>query len=37
MLMAGIAANIENDLKKIIALSTLRQLGVIISALGIGA
>lgn len=37
MLIAGIAANMENDLKKIIALSTLRQLGVIIASLGIGA
>ena len=36
MLMAGIAANLERDLKKIIALSTLRQLGVIIAALGMG-
>jgi len=34
--MAGIAANYENDLKKVIALSTLRQLGVIIMSLGMG-
>lgn len=37
ILMAGICANLENDLKKIIALSTLRQLGVIMAALGLGA
>lgn len=36
LLMAGIGANYENDLKKIIALSTLSQLGVIIIRLGIG-
>lgn len=36
MLIAGIAANFETDLKKIIALSTLRQLGVIIIRIGIG-
>ena len=36
LLMAGIGANYENDLKKIIALSTLRQLGVIIMRLGMG-
>lgn len=36
LLIAGIAANYENDLKKVIALSTLSQLGVIIMALGIG-
>merc|ERR550519_1358489 len=34
--IAGIAATIETDLKKIIALSTLSQLGVIIAALGLG-
>ena len=36
LLIAGIGANYENDLKKIIALSTLSQLGVIIIRLGIG-
>ena len=36
ILIAGMAANLERDLKKIIALSTLRQLGVIIGALGMG-
>lgn len=36
LLMAGIGANYENDLKKIIALSTLSQLGVMIIRLGIG-
>lgn len=35
-MIAGIGANYENDLKKIIALSTLSQLGVIIISLGIG-
>jgi len=35
MLMAGIRAIAECDIKKIIALSTLRQLGVIISRLGL--
>lgn len=34
--MAGLGANFEYDLKKIIALSTLSQLGLIISVLAIG-
>ena len=34
--MAGLGANFETDLKKIIALSTLRQLGVIMVILGLG-
>lgn len=34
--IAGISANLEIDFKKIIALSTLRQLGIIISSLSIG-
>lgn len=36
MFIAGLGANFEYDLKKIIALSTLRQLGVIISILRLG-
>ena len=36
LLMAGIGANYEYDLKKVIALSTLSQLGVIIMSLGLG-
>nr|QXF29939.1 NADH dehydrogenase subunit 5 [Chloeia pocicola] len=35
MTMAGIAATMETDLKKIIALSTLSQLGVMMAALGL--
>lgn len=35
-LIAGISANTECDMKKIIALSTLSQLGVIIVRLGLG-
>merc|ERR1719510_668215 len=34
--MAGITAIIEIDIKKIIALSTLSQLGIIILILGMG-
>ena len=34
--ISGLIANFENDLKKIIALSTLRQLGVIMCILRIG-
>ncbi|YP_009741798.1 NADH dehydrogenase subunit 5 (mitochondrion) [Cylas formicarius] len=37
MLMSGIAANFENDLKKIIALSTLSQLGFMMSILFLGS
>merc|ERR1712035_200988 len=36
IIIAGITAIIEIDMKKIIALSTLRQLGIIILILGIG-
>lgn len=36
-LIAGLSANTECDIKKIIALSTLSQLGVIIVSLGLGA
>jgi len=36
MFMAGLIAVFENDLKKIIALSTLSQLGLIIMCLGLG-
>jgi NADH-ubiquinone oxidoreductase chain 5 len=36
ILIAGIRAIFEIDIKKIVALSTLRQLGLIIRALGIG-
>jgi len=35
-LLGGWAASAENDLKKVIALSTLRQLGVIMFSLGLG-
>ena len=34
--IAGLGANFEYDLKKIIALSTLRQLGVILRILSLG-
>ena len=36
MLMAGLSALSEQDMKKIVALSTLRQLGLIIISLGAG-
>nr|YP_010952807.1 NADH dehydrogenase subunit 5 [Trapezia rufopunctata]WMQ53227.1 NADH dehydrogenase subunit 5 [Trapezia rufopunctata] len=36
MFMAGLGANMEYDLKKIIALSTLSQLGVMLSILSMG-
>jgi len=36
-LMAGLGANFEYDLKRIIALSTLSQLGLIIGAVAVGA
>lgn len=36
MLMAGVRANLETDLKKVVALSTLSQLGLIIMTLRIG-
>uniref|UniRef100_Q642W7 NADH-ubiquinone oxidoreductase chain 5 n=1 Tax=Clymenella torquata TaxID=292503 RepID=Q642W7_CLYTO len=36
MIMAGMSAMVECDLKKIIALSTLSQLGVMMTSLGLG-
>ena len=37
MVLAGLRALGEGDMKKIVALSTLRQLGVIIMAVGVGS
>lgn len=34
--MAGLVANFETDMRRVIALSTLRQLGVIIISIGVG-
>nr|YP_010383209.1 NADH dehydrogenase subunit 5 [Cerion coloni]UEQ12588.1 NADH dehydrogenase subunit 5 [Cerion coloni] len=36
-LLGGAAAMVENDIKKLIALSTLSQLGVMVVSLGLGA
>jgi NADH:ubiquinone oxidoreductase subunit 5 (subunit L)/multisubunit Na+/H+ antiporter MnhA subunit len=36
MLLSGLGACLEQDAKKIVALSTLSQLGVIIFSLSIG-
>ena len=35
-MMASLRANLETDLKKVIALSTLSQLGIIVFSLGMG-
>lgn len=36
LFMAGLRANFEQDIRKVIALSTLRQLGVIMVSVGVG-
>jgi len=36
MLVRGVRANLEIDFKKIVAMSTLRQLGIIIFTLSLG-
>jgi len=36
MLLAGVVASLERDLKKIVAISTLRQLGIIMFILSLG-
>lgn len=37
LLIAGLGASVEKDLKKVVALSTLRQLGVMVFRLSLGA
>jgi len=37
MVLAGVCAVLEKDFKKVVAISTLRQLGIIIFILSVGA